>query len=197
MKILLASNNAKKRKELERILAASHLFVVTPRDLGLDLVPEENGRTFAENALIKARAFSEATDLPVLADDSGLIVDALDGAPGVHSARFAGPNASDADNRAKLLTALSGVPVARRTARFICSLALVRRGELLASVEDTCEGRILETERGTGGFGYDPLFLHEASGQTFADLADDKKDAVSHRGRALRRLETHLEKLRD
>lgn len=197
MKILLASNNAKKRKELERILGVLRLSVVTPRDLGLDLVPEENGATFAANAEIKARALANHTDLPVLADDSGLMVDALGGAPGVFSARFAGVDATDADNRRKLLAELQSIPVDQRTARFVCSLALIHRGELLAAVEDRCEGRILAAEHGTGGFGYDPLFLHVPSGKTFAELADAEKDAVSHRGRALRQLKPHLEKLRD
>lgn len=197
MKILLASNNAKKRKELERILDALRLSVVTPRDLGLDLVPDENGATFAENAEIKARAFAKLSDLPVLADDSGLMVDALGGAPGVYSARFAGEHATDADNRKKLLEELKTTPESQRTARFVCSLALIHRGESLAAVEDYCEGRILSAEHGTGGFGYDPLFLYEPSGKTFAELADAEKDAVSHRGRALRQLKPHLEKLRD
>jgi XTP/dITP diphosphohydrolase len=195
MKIFLASNNAKKRKELERILAALSLVVATPRDLGIDLEPDECGDTFAANAKIKALAFASHTDLPILADDSGLEVDALDGAPGVRSARYSGDAATDESNRAKLLRELAAVPAERRTARFVCALALCRGGEIVAEVEGRCEGRILTGARGDGGFGYDPLFLHEPSGRTFAELDAAVKDTVSHRGVALRRLAPHLQVL--
>lgn len=191
MRVLLASNNAKKRAEIERILGSS-VTAVVPADLGLTLEPEETGATFEQNSALKALAFAAATDLPVLADDSGLEVDALGGQPGVHSARFAGAGASDAANRGRLLAELAGVPAERRTARFTCVLTLARRGEVLAQVRGECAGRILARERGTSGFGYDPLFLHEPSGLTFAELAAAEKDAISHRGVALRRLAAAL-----
>jgi XTP/dITP diphosphohydrolase len=197
MKILLASNNAKKRRELERVLGkaeglAVQVQVFVPSDVGLAIDPDETGTTFAANARIKALAFAAASDLLVLADDSGLCVDALDGAPGVRSARYAGPAATDADNRAKLLAALAGVPPERRTAAFRCALCLVRGDEVLAEVEGRCEGRILDVERGEGGFGYDPLFVPAGGDATFAELDDSTKDRVSHRGIALRALIPHL-----
>ncbi|MFH0946548.1 MAG: RdgB/HAM1 family non-canonical purine NTP pyrophosphatase [Planctomycetota bacterium] len=195
MKLLLATGNPKKRIELQRILASRQFEVVTPGELGLDLEPEENGRTFDENSLIKARAFAALVDGPVLADDSGLEVDALNGAPGVHSARFAGPECDDAENRARLLADLDGVPPARRTARFVCVLALVRGVRVLARIRGTCEGRILDREQGQGGFGYDCLFFHEQTGKTFAELDPDEKDLYSHRGVALRELTHHLDRI--
>lgn len=195
MKLLLATGNAKKRIELQRLLASREIEVVTPGELGLDLEPEENGRTFEENSLIKARAFAELFDGPVLADDSGLEVDALGGAPGVHSARFAGPGCDDAKNRARLLADLDGVPQAQRGARFVCVLALVRGVQVLARIRGTCEGRILEQEQGQGGFGYDCLFFHETTGKTFAELDPAQKDLYSHRGVALRELARHLDRI--
>jgi XTP/dITP diphosphohydrolase len=149
---------------------------------------EEDGLTFAENARKKALHYSRFTDGLVVADDSGLEVDALRGAPGIKSHRFAGPAATDADNNAKLLTLLSAVPPAERTARFVCELALARRGELLAQFRGVAEGLILNAPRGEGGFGYDPLFLDPESEKTFAALSPEEKLARSHRGRALRAL---------
>lgn len=195
MKLLLASNNAKKRAELARILADASIGVaeiVVPRDLGLTLEPVEDGVTFAENARKKALAFAAVTDLPVLADDSGLCVDALDGRPGVRSARYAGEAATDADNRARLLADLAEIAADDRGAHFACAICLARGGEVLFEAEGRCEGRILGEERGDGGFGYDPLFLHPASGRTFAELDAPTKDAISHRGAALARLKNHL-----
>lgn len=197
MRLLLASNNAKKRHELERLLAGSRLEVVTPAEAGLDLEPVEDGATFTANARIKALAFAAAFDGPVLADDSGLVVDALDGRPGVHSARFAGADADDAANRTRLLRELEGVPTETRTARFVCHVALARGDEILAEETGTCEGRVLEAERGAGGFGYDPLFLDVATGRSFAELAAAEKDALSHRGRALTALTPRLLGLED
>lgn len=196
MRILVASNNPKKRRELARILSGlPGLELSTPRDLGLELVPEETGSTFAENARIKALAFSRLVDDLVLGDDSGLEVDALGGRPGVQSARFAGPDADDAANRGRLLEELAGVPPERRTARFVCVVVLARRGHVLAEERGEVEGRIIENERGGRGFGYDPLFLVPGEGRTFAEIDDARKDALSHRGRALGRLRPYLEAL--
>ncbi|MBL8765966.1 MAG: RdgB/HAM1 family non-canonical purine NTP pyrophosphatase [Planctomycetes bacterium] len=195
MKLLLASNNAKKRAELVRILGGHGIEVVVPADLGLALDPVEDGATFAENARKKALAFAAATPLPVLADDSGLAVDALDGAPGVRSARFAGEPSDDARNRRLLLERLADVPDAKRSARFVCALALAQEGKVLAEASGACEGRILSAERGHGGFGYDPLFLDPGSGLTFAELDSSRKDALSHRGRALTHLVESLRRL--
>jgi len=195
MKLLLASNNAKKRRELERILEGTGLEVLTPGDTGIELDPDECGSTFAENARIKALEFAEVFDGPVLADDSGLSVDALDGRPGVHSARYAGEGADDEANRRRLLEELADTPTARRTARFECHVVLARGAEVLAEAHGACEGSIIESERGDGGFGYDPLFLHGPNGLTFAELPADRKDGISHRGRALRELSPELRAL--
>ena len=146
----------------------------------------EDAPTFAGNAQKKALHYSRFADGLVLADDSGLEVDALRGAPGVRSRRFAGPGATDADNNAKLLLLLSGVPIAKRTARFVCELALAQAGELLAQFRGVAEGEILNSPRGSGGFGYDPLFLDPESQQTFAEFKPEEKLARSHRGRASR-----------
>jgi len=148
----------------------------------------EDELTFANNAWKKALHYSRFTDGLVVADDSGLEVDALRGAPGIKSHRFAGPDATDADNNAKLLTLLGAVPPAKRTARFVCELALARRGELLAQFRGVAEGLILSAPRGEGGFGYDPLFLDSETEKTFAVLSPEEKLARSHRGRALRAL---------
>jgi XTP/dITP diphosphohydrolase len=134
---------------------------------------------------LKAEAYSHRTDLPVLADDSGLEVDALGGAPGVHSARYGGPDLDDASRNAKLLEALRGTPPERRSARFRCALAVARAGSTLATFAGVIEGRILDAPRGTNGFGYDPLFFHPPSGCTTAELTTAAKQRVSHRGRAI------------
>ncbi|HLW76004.1 MAG TPA: RdgB/HAM1 family non-canonical purine NTP pyrophosphatase [Bryobacteraceae bacterium] len=148
--------------------------------------PEEHGTTFEETAIAKALYYSAFTDGLVFADDSGLEVDALSGAPGVHSARYAGPDATDADNNALLLSNLRGVE--NRTARFICSIALVRDRALLRTFRGVVEGRIVDQPRGPRGFGYDPLFFYEPFGCTFGEATDDQKMSVSHRGQALRAL---------
>jgi XTP/dITP diphosphohydrolase len=188
--IVVATHNRKKQKELERILTAGGAGV---QILALDLFPPiadapETGATFAENARQKARWYSRATGQLCLADDSGLEVDALGGAPGVRSARYAGEGASDADNRRKLLAELSARPRAPRTARFRCALALADGDEIIFEADGTTEGTILDAERGGAGFGYDPLFHSSELGRTFAEVDSAEKDRVSHRGRALARL---------
>ena len=150
--------------------------------------PEENGATFEENAVAKARYYSRFAEEPVFADDSGLEVDALGGAPGVYSARFAGPDATDAANNALLLEKLKDVPAAKRTARFVCVIALAHRGRLLGSFRGAVEGLIIDDARGPNGFGYDPLFFHPPFDCTFGEAPNERKLSVSHRGQALRQL---------
>jgi len=154
--------------------------------------PDETGSTFEENAIGKAKYYGRFADGYLFADDSGLEVDALGGAPGVHSARYAGPEATDADNNALLLQRLTGVT--GRRARFVCVIALVKDGQLVRTFRGSVEGRILEAPRGSGGFGYDPLFLVEGSDRTMAELAEDEKNRISHRARAMQKLRLVLEK---
>jgi XTP/dITP diphosphohydrolase len=187
--IVLASGNAGKLHEFQALLGPD--WRVRPQaDFGVTPV-EETGGTFLANALLKARHAAQATGLPALADDSGLEVDALGGAPGVHSARYAGPGADDAANNHKLLAALAGLPGQERTARFRCVLVWTRGpGDPAPLVaEGVWEGRILPAPRGRGGFGYDPLFLDPETGLAAAELDPALKNARSHRGRALARLQ--------
>ena len=194
VQLLLATNNPKKVAELRPMLAPLGLDVLIPADVGgLDEV-EEDGSSFAENAELKAVSAARATGHWSLADDSGLAVEFLDGAPGVHSARFAGEHGDDAANNRRLLRELEGVPTRERRARFVCALALADpSGVLSCAIEGTAAGRILEAPRGSGDFGYDPIFLfteegYEATGRGFAELSPAEKAEVSHRGRALRAL---------
>lgn len=184
-RLVLATGNRGKAREIGALLAPQW-EVLLQTDFGVRPVAE-TGSSFAENALLKARHAAAATGLPALADDSGLEVDALDGAPGVHSARYAGEGASDAQNLQRLLEALQDVPAGRRTARFRCVLACVRTADdpqpLLA--EGSWEGRIALAPRGSGGFGYDPVFEDGRSGLTAAELAPGQKNRLSHRGQAL------------
>ncbi|MEM9069666.1 MAG: RdgB/HAM1 family non-canonical purine NTP pyrophosphatase [Myxococcota bacterium] len=185
--LLLATGNPGKLAELRRMLAPFEIQVVAPADRGLDLDVVEDRDTFVGNATKKAQEFAAASGLPSLSDDSGLEVDALNGAPGVWSARYAGEGATDEANRHKLLEALKGVE--DRAARFRCVLVLSSpEGEILFQSDGVCEGEILQEERGTQGFGYDSLFL--AAGQTLsmAELGPDAKHAISHRGKAMRAL---------
>lgn len=188
MKLLVGSGNKKKLEELRRRIDAAGLRIdlVVPADFDPSPPsPEEPHRTFLENATEKALRYAEWTGLPVLADDSGLEVDALDGSPGVDSAYFAGRPTNDAANNRKLLAELALVPDDRRTARYRSVLVLVARGRVIFTADGACEGRIGRTPRGDGGFGYDPLFLMPDGLRTFAELAPDEKDRVSHRGKAL------------
>jgi len=155
--------------------------------------PDETGATFEENAALKAEYYGSFTDGYLFADDSGLEVDALGGAPGVHSARYAGPEATDADNNELLLQRLAGV--ADRTARFVCTIALVKDGKLVRTFRGTVEGRILDAPRGSGGFGYDPLFYYERFGRTFGEAPIGDKMLVSHRAQALEAMFTYLRSL--
>ena len=189
MTLVLASSNPGKLAELRARLEPAGLHVVPQDAFGVE-PPEETGLTFVENALIKARAASAATGRPALADDSGVVVDALDGAPGVRSARYAGDGASDADNVAKLLESLAGVAPSERGAAFVCTVVYLRHARDPCPIvcEGVWEGRILDAPRGDGGFGYDPVFFVETYGRTAAELSGGEKDAVSHRGQALAQL---------
>ena len=186
MKVVLASSNPGKLAEFRALLEPTGLQVVSQEAFGV-VQPEENGLTFVENALIKARAACAATGLPAIADDSGVVVGALGGAPGVRSARYAGEGASDADNVARLLAALEGVPPAERHAAFVCVVVYLRHEHDPCPIvgDGRWDGRILEAPRGAGGFGYDPVFFIETHGRTVAELSRGEKNAISHRGTAL------------
>lgn len=193
--IVMASSNAGKIREIARLLDGIGIEVVAQSTLGVTDA-EETGTTFAENSLIKARHASDVTGLPAIGDDSGLVVDALDGRPGVYSARFAGPDASDDENIDKLLTELADISDEARGAAFHCVASFVMPGVPTAVVaEGVWRGRILRERQGDGGFGYDPVFLDPDSGLSAAELTADKKNALSHRGQALRRLVAQLEQL--
>lgn len=183
---VMATHNPGKLEELRRILAPLHIDVVTAE---LDEV-EETGTTFAENAFLKADAACRRTGLPAVADDSGLMVDALDGAPGVYSARYAGEGATDLDRIHKLLANLEGVPAEKRTARFVSAICCMFPDGTRIEVRGECPGVIADAPRGNGGFGYDPVFL--VGEKSFGELTPREKDAVSHRGKALRALAEQL-----
>ena len=185
MKLVLASSNAGKLAELRALLSDCGLSVHAQSEFGVgDAL--ESGASFIENALLKARHASAATGLPALGDDSGLLVDALDGAPGVHSARYAGPGASDADRYRKLLDALAGVPWDQRTARFRCVVALATPEGVIRTAAGKCEGIIAFGPAGEHGFGYDPVFYMPEQAATLAQLPPETKNRISHRGRAAR-----------
>ncbi len=188
-RIVLASNNAGKVREINQLLAEQEIQIIPQREFGVPEA-EETGLTFVENALIKARNAALHSDLPAIADDSGIEVDALQGAPGVYSARFAGPGSSDADNNRRLLEALQDIPPEKRSARFQCVMVYLHHAEDPTPIicQGTWEGQILEAPRGEGGFGYDPLFLLTEKGCTSAELPPEEKNRLSHRGQALRRL---------
>ncbi|SDI91699.1 RdgB/HAM1 family non-canonical purine NTP pyrophosphatase [Billgrantia gudaonensis] len=186
---VLASSNPGKLAEFNQLLSPLGLEVRAQADFGVDDV-EETGLTFVENALLKAREASRVSGLPALADDSGLEVDALQGRPGIHSARYAGEPKSDARNNAKLLDALAEVSAASRAGRYWCVLVMLRHAEdpVPLIVQRSWEGVILDSPRGDGGFGYDPLFWLPDRGKTAAELSAEEKNRFSHRGRALRAL---------
>ena len=183
MTLLLASTNAGKMREFRRVLPG--VQVLTPHDRGLTFRYEERGATFIDNALGKARHLFAKTGVATVADDSGLVVPALDGAPGVRSARYGGDITQERRNLL-LLDALAGA--SDRSARFVCCLAVVLAEHRLLVVQETVEGSVISAPRGAGGFGYDPIFRPRGAGETFAEMDDDAKDAISHRGRALRRM---------
>lgn len=195
--IVIASKNRGKIAEFAGALAALPVKVLALSDFGDIPDAREDGDTFAANAIKKALYYARFTGKACLADDSGLEVDALDGAPGVFSARYAGENANDAANNQKLLTALNGVGTDKRTARFRCVLAYAAENDAVITADGVCEGVILEEPRGTGGFGYDSLFYMPDLKRTMAEMTMAEKNAVSHRGRAIRAMVRQLaEKLK-
>jgi XTP/dITP diphosphohydrolase len=187
--VVLASGNEGKLRELQALLAGCGFEVLPQSALGIDS-PHEDGASFVENALIKARHAARAAGLPAIADDSGLEVDALGGRPGVHSARFAGPGRGDEANNERLLAELAGVPPERRTARFRCAMVFVRDADDPSPIVRTgvWEGAIGHERHGAGGFGYDPLFIVAGEGRTAAEMPAEQKNRVSHRSQALRAL---------
>lgn len=197
MQFIIATHNAKKLKELARILEPLGIEAVTDWELGIPLTEaEETGETFEENAYLKAVSACRESGLPAIADDSGLMVDALDGAPGVYSARYAGPDATDDDRNRKLLKELAQVPREGRGARFVSAICCVFPDGSTVTARGECPGSIAFAPAGEDGFGYDPLFLVApglpGAGKTYAQLSAEEKDAVSHRGNALREFSQRL-----
>ena len=190
MVFAVATNNQKKLKEIQRILDSFGITAKTLKELNIDIEIEENGTTFEENAVIKAKAIAEIANLPTISDDSGLEVDALNGAPGVYTARFAGEHATDDENIDKLLAELDGVEKADRTARFVSAVCLYMPDGRHTVCRGTCEGWIGWERIGDGGFGYDPIFM---VGETsYSQMSAEEKDAISHRGSALRQLKDKI-----
>ena len=193
MKFIIATNNAKKLIELERILKPLGIEAVTAKQEGISLDDvEENGTTFIENSFIKADAACKKTGFPAIADDSGICIDALDGAPGIYSARFAGEDATDDDKNALILEKLRNVEQNKRGAHYVSAISCVFPNGDKIQVEGKCFGEIAYEPSGNGGFGYDPIFLYE--GRSFGDFTPEEKDKVSHRGNSLRMLKTELTK---
>lgn len=193
-KILVASNNAHKVEEIEKILADFGVEVLSLKDAGIDIEVEENGTTFMENSLKKASEVYDACTgkYMVLADDSGLMVDCLGGAPGVYSARFAGEHGNTEKNNEKLLKMLQGKRVEDRKAKFVCAMVLVANQKRIIKVQGEIEGYIVENEKGTNGFGYDPLFYVPEYNATFAEMGSEIKNKISHRAKALEELKNEI-----
>lgn len=193
MKAVLASNNQKKLRELNEILSALGMTVISQREAGLDFEVEETGETFEENSFLKADAACQASGLLSIADDSGLVVDALDGQPGVHSARYGTPDLDDRGRTALLLKNMEGVE--ERTARFVSVITCVFPDGRKIVARGECEGVIAHAPAGENGFGYDPVFYVPRLGKTFAELSAEEKNAISHRGRAIAKLAEEFKKL--
>ncbi len=192
MDFLIATHNKKKQAEMQRVLAPLGISIKTAEDLGIKLTEaEENGKTFYENARIKALSGCEESGLPCIADDSGLCVDYLNGQPGIYSARYSGEHGNDEENNLKLLKELENVEKEKRTAQFVCSISCCFPDGREIAAEGKCYGYIGFEKQGNGGFGYDPLFITERG--CFGELSAEEKDAISHRGNALRILKEKLE----
>ncbi|WP_270584678.1 XTP/dITP diphosphatase [Bacillus smithii] len=193
--VVIATKNKGKALEFEQMFQPFQIQVKTLLDLPEFPEIEETGATFEENAIIKAESVMKETKAMVMADDSGLVIDALDGRPGVYSARYAGPEKDDEANIQKVLRELEGVPLSKRTARFYCALALAIPGRETITVNGTCEGFITFEKKGANGFGYDPIFLVQGYERTMAELLPNEKNKISHRAEALANMRTILEQL--
>lgn len=194
MQIVAATQNKDKIREIRHILSGLGLEILTMGDVGLgDVDIEESGATFEENAKMKAEAVSRLSGLPALADDSGLCVDALDGAPGIYSARYAGPDADGPANNAKLLQELRAVPDEERTGRYVSAVVIAYPGGRHVLALGECPGTLTRDQRGTGGFGYDTLFVPDGHDRTFAEMSEEEKNSISQRARALGKLRKHFE----
>lgn len=194
MTFILASNNQNKLKEMKKILKPLGINVVTAKEYGVDLGEvEETGSTFEENSEIKAMSAYKLTKIPAIADDSGLVVDALSGEPGIYSARYSGKDANDQKNIDKLLDNMKSIPEQKRGAHFVCTICCVLSENEKIVVRGECYGTIAKNPIGENGFGYDPVFITQ-SGKTFAQLNDEEKAKISHRGNALRKLSYELNK---
>lgn len=194
-RIIFATGNAGKMKEIRRIMEDTCTEILSMKEAGISIEIEENGKSYEENALIKARAVAEHTGDIVLADDSGLEIDALDREPGVHSARYLGEGTPYSIKNAELIRRLEGVPKEKRSARFVCAIAAVLPDGREITVRDTIEGLIGYEEKGSNGFGYDPIFYVPELGKTTAELTEEEKNQVSHRGKALRLMKEELKNL--
>ncbi|MFD2618100.1 XTP/dITP diphosphatase [Terrilactibacillus laevilacticus] len=194
--IMIASNNQGKVKEFKALLSSFDVKVLSLSDLDEPIDVEETGETFEENAALKAEEICARTNMITIADDSGLVVDALDGRPGVYSARYAGLDKNDQHNTEKVLSELKEVPEDERTARFVCVLALAIPGKQTEFFRGICEGKITEAPIGEGGFGYDPIFYFPQKGKTLAELSQPEKNKISHRGHALEQLKTYWKEWR-
>jgi XTP/dITP diphosphohydrolase len=198
--LLVATTNPDKLREIRAILGHLPVEILTLKDLGPVPEPEETGTTFTENARLKARYYDrhlegrEGERPYTVAEDSGLVIDALEGAPGVQSARFLRPDASYPERFAEIDRRLATVPAAKRRARFVCALTVVRNGQIVFETTGSVEGEVAESPKGTGGFGYDPIFYYPPYGRTLGEVTDDEKRRVAHRGEAFRRLAMWLER---
>lgn len=192
MDIIVATNNQGKVKEIKNILYPHN--VMSQSEIGVDIDVEETGETFAQNAFLKARALKGHTDCAIIADDSGLMVDYLNGEPGVYSARYAGDNTTPEQGMDKLLKNLDGVPFEGRSAHFVTVIALIMPDGTEYSFEGRCDGYITNIKKGENGFGFDPIFYYPPLGKTFAELTDDEKNSVSHHSHAIAKLAQFLDK---
>lgn len=193
--VIIATKNPGKAREFEHIFAPRGVAVRTLLDFPEIPDVDETGKTFEENATLKAEAVAKRLNRIVIGDDSGLMVDALDGRPGIYSARYAGEPKNDQANTEKLLKELKGVPEEKRSARFYCALAVAIPNQETLTVSGTCEGMILEEQRGANGFGYDPVFYLPEKGLAMAELSKDEKNVISHRANALKKLDVILDSI--
>lgn len=192
-RIIFATGNAGKLREVKVILADLHMEVLSMKEAGVAAEAEETGTTFVENAIIKAQDIAaRVPDAIVMSDDSGLVVDALNGEPGIYSARYLGEDTPYSIKNANIISRLEGVPVEERTARFVCAIAAVLPDGTVLTAQETIEGYIGYEERGDGGFGYDPIFMVPEYGRSTAELSAEEKNAISHRGKALKAMKMKL-----